>query len=214
MTNTYIIDCVDTTDSWNNYQNIDKFFVAVNKVPLLVTLSTAIVELDLCSDIYIASIATKPLSVAGSTQLLIDDSTEYGSFSSWLKSYEKWNKKGSTIFLTGGTYYTPLSMDSICTNVVEELVVYGRKFGSKFGISDRSEIYGLAFSSDRHNDIRDAMTKVVAQCSNGDRNILTLKDTLEYIESYKWVNLDDATQEIKTPKEYHALMNTLELLKL
>jgi len=33
MTNTYIIDCVDTTDSWNNYQNIDKFFVAVPWAP-------------------------------------------------------------------------------------------------------------------------------------------------------------------------------------
>ena len=214
MTSTYIIDCVDTTDSWNNYQNVDKFFVAVNRVPLLVTLSTAIVELDLCSDIYVSSIATKPLSVAGSTPLLIDDSTEYGSFSSWLKSYEKWNKKGPTIFLTGGTYYTSLSMDTICTNVVEELIVYGRKFGSKFGISDRSEIYGLAFPPERHADVKDAMTKVIAQCSNGDRNLLTLNDILEYLEPYKWANLDDATQEIKTPTEYHTLMNTLELVKL
>jgi hypothetical protein len=57
------------------------------------------------------------------------------------------------------------------------------------------------------------MTKVLSNCSNGDNTKVTLMNVVEDLDNYKWVNLNDITEEITTPKEYHTLMNTSELLK-
>jgi hypothetical protein len=190
--------------------------VAINRVPLLIRTIEQVQERDPDATIYISSLASNQTPVAGCLTNQVDNASNlnYGNYSSWLSLNNKWNNEGKTILLSGATFFSDYSLDKMCTLSTEGITVYGRRGTNKYGISSRlNEIYGLSIPSKFNKIVFDSMTKVLSKCSNGDNTKITLMDVIENLDSYKWINFNDITEEIRTPKEYHTIMNTSELLK-
>ena len=190
-------------ERWGNYLGVSKHDINIGGETLLNRI-IRLLSSNNFTDIYFSE----------------ERDANYGDASKYMGSKEEWNTEGRTLFILGDVYFTEQAIHTILFNYDKDWRIFGRATKSTTG-KDHAEPFAFSFYPEHIKQIKQAGARVAILHQEGRtggagflylyRALLGLPDEFMDKQLYgeNFIDIDDLTDDIDMPEDYHRLMEHL-----